>query len=306
MCDTFEKARAFIYRNARPLDLARWQYHFENGSKDDVINALSYYQNADGGFGNAMEPDSWNPNSSPIATWAATEVLREIAFSDSAHPVVAGILRYLESGSDFDNEHRQWLNVVQSNNDFPHAVWWKYGENGSEFKYNPTASLAGFLIKFANRESKLYAKGVEIAKEAFAFLKTNAPFDEQHITTCFINLYNDCLFANAKFLDMDSFEAILMRQVNCCINRNCETWFTEYHTKPSDFILSKDSIFYSGNEELVRRECELLIENQQQDGGFPITWSWWTEYPEFHISANWWRGSFVIANIRFLKNFSQL
>jgi hypothetical protein len=30
--NTFEKARAFVYRNARPLDLARWQFHFEGGS----------------------------------------------------------------------------------------------------------------------------------------------------------------------------------------------------------------------------------------------------------------------------------
>ena len=28
----YEKARAYLYRNARPLDLARFQYHFENGS----------------------------------------------------------------------------------------------------------------------------------------------------------------------------------------------------------------------------------------------------------------------------------
>ena len=46
--NVFEKAREFIYRNARPLDLTRFQYHFENGSKEAVMNALSYYQNADG------------------------------------------------------------------------------------------------------------------------------------------------------------------------------------------------------------------------------------------------------------------
>ena len=58
---TFKKAREFMYRNARPLDLARFQYHFENGSKEAVINALSYYQNEDGGFGHAVEADCWNP-----------------------------------------------------------------------------------------------------------------------------------------------------------------------------------------------------------------------------------------------------
>ena len=34
------KHRNWIYRNARPLDLSRWQYHFENGTKENVLNAL--------------------------------------------------------------------------------------------------------------------------------------------------------------------------------------------------------------------------------------------------------------------------
>lgn len=64
MDNVFHKAKRFIYRNARPLDFARWQYHFENGSKEAFLDALSYYQNNDGGFGHAIEPDAWNPNSS--------------------------------------------------------------------------------------------------------------------------------------------------------------------------------------------------------------------------------------------------
>lgn len=66
MNQALKKARTFIYRNARPLDLARWQYHFEGGSKEAVLTTLAAYQNEDGGFGHALEPDSWNPNSSPI------------------------------------------------------------------------------------------------------------------------------------------------------------------------------------------------------------------------------------------------
>lgn len=69
--EPFEKARQFIYQNARPLELARWQVHFENGSREAVLQALQVYQNEDGGFGHGLEPDNWNPNSTPIATWAA-------------------------------------------------------------------------------------------------------------------------------------------------------------------------------------------------------------------------------------------
>ena len=98
----FEKARTFVYRHARPLDIARWQYHLENGGKEAVLTFLGAYQNADGGFAHALEPDAWNPNSTPIQTWVATEILREIDFTDSAHPIIRGILRYLVSGQDFE------------------------------------------------------------------------------------------------------------------------------------------------------------------------------------------------------------
>lgn len=164
--NTYEKARAFIYRNARPVDLARWQYHFENGSRDAVLNALSYYQNEDGGFGHAMEADSWNPNSSPIHTWCATEILREVHMTDTGHPIIKGILRYLDSGKDFNGTY--WNYVVISNNDYPHAPWWHTeSESICHNDYNPTACLAGFIIRFADKGSDLYKKGCRIAKEAF-------------------------------------------------------------------------------------------------------------------------------------------
>jgi len=68
----FQSIRRWMYRNARPLDLARWQYHFENGGKDSVLKGLSVFQNEDGGFGHALEADSWNPNSSPHKLLALT------------------------------------------------------------------------------------------------------------------------------------------------------------------------------------------------------------------------------------------
>lgn len=53
----YERARAFLYRSARPLDIARFQCHFKNGGKGAVLAALAADQNEDGGFGHALEPD---------------------------------------------------------------------------------------------------------------------------------------------------------------------------------------------------------------------------------------------------------
>lgn len=80
----FNKAKEFIYKNARPLDFARWQFLFEDGSRENVLSILKMYQNEDGGFGHALEADCWNPDSSPVQTWAATQIIREVDLKERA------------------------------------------------------------------------------------------------------------------------------------------------------------------------------------------------------------------------------
>ena len=67
--EVFERARRFVYRNARPLDLARWKYHFENGSEQEVLAALSAYQNEERGFWHGLEEGNMNPPSIPMQAW---------------------------------------------------------------------------------------------------------------------------------------------------------------------------------------------------------------------------------------------
>lgn len=98
----FNSIKTWMHRNARPLDLARWNYHFENGSGENVLTYLQAYQNQDGGFGHALKPDSWNPNSTPIQTATAIEILEEIHFDDKQHLFIKQILNFLESGTDFE------------------------------------------------------------------------------------------------------------------------------------------------------------------------------------------------------------
>lgn len=55
MKNQYIEVRQWMYRNARHVEVCLWNYLFENGTKEAVINALSFYQNKDGGFGNALE-----------------------------------------------------------------------------------------------------------------------------------------------------------------------------------------------------------------------------------------------------------
>ena len=152
---TFEKAQAFIYRNARPLDLARFQYHFENGSKEAIMKVLSYYQNEDGGFGNAVEADCWNPNSIPLHSNTASEIIREIGFEDNQHPVIQGLLKWYASGEHFNG--KTWEITVESNNNYPHAPWWHTESVSScHTDYNGTAQIAGFIARYADKGSDIF------------------------------------------------------------------------------------------------------------------------------------------------------
>lgn len=301
MEEAIERVKPFMYRNARPIDLARWQFHFENGSEENVIRCLAYYQNEDGGFGHALEADAWNPNSSPIQTWAATEILREIQLTDSCHPIIKGILRYLESEKDFTG--RVWLNTIKSNNDYPHAPWWTAGENYLEDNNdNPTACLAGFILRFADKESPLYALGHRISGEVIdSYLQQDEP-PEMHLLSCYIRLVQYIEEADlADDFDITALKSKLKEDVTKTITSDTAEWASGYICKPSQFFNHKSSMFYKDNQKTADFEYQYIIETQQEDGTWQIPWGWPEYANKWAISENWWKANVVITNLFYLR-----
>lgn len=299
----FEKAQGFVYRNARPLDLARFRFHFENGSADDVLTALSYYQNADGGFAYAIEPDNWNVKSTPIGAWAATMILREIGFEDTSHPIIRGILQYLDSGDSFLDG--KWCNVVPSNNDYPHAVWWGCEKEG-EPADNPTVSLAGFALRFAERQSALYQKASEIAAKAAAAIMEH-PTDEWHTVRCFADLLGYCeRIEGFDLFDLAAFRNAVIKRVNEVICEDTDKWTTEYVCTPSFFFFKKNPIFAAVRRELCEHEADIIRNAQLPDGSYPVTWLWYNDYKEYEVAANWWRSDIIIRNLLYLQAFRRI
>jgi hypothetical protein len=295
----YEQARSFIYKNARPLDIARWKYLFENGSKEDILTALIAYQNEDGGFGNALEPDCWNSNSSPVQTWVATKIIKEINLNDKNHQIIQGILNYLSSGKDFDGH--TWSNTVVTNNDYPHASWWNFEPN-EEISYNPTAWFIGFILKFADKNSKIFELACVLAKEAYSYFKVHFPLESMHSVSCFVELYEYIKEISMNdFLDIDEFSSLLHKQIQQVVTYDKSKWAVDYVCKPSLFISAKTSDFYLENKEICDYECEFILNTQESDGTWGITWSW-TDYPEqWSISKNWWKSDLIIRNIRYIK-----
>lgn len=300
-----ERAGDYIYRHARPLDFARWRYHFEEGSKEEVLRALVHYQNADGGFGHALEADAWNPHSSPIQTWMATDILHEIAFTEGEHPIIQGILRYLGSGSDFLNGF--WRNTIESNNDYPHAPWWHTESVSScHHDYNPTVCLAGFILRYAAPDSTLYRLGREIAGAAVRHLLEGGETD-MHTISCYIRFME--YLNEAKAADLIEYEALrdkLHSEVAKWITRDTALWEECYVCRPSQFFYTRQSEFYEENRDIADYECAFIQKTQLEDGSWHIPWSW-NGYPEeWAVSKNWWKANGIIKNMTYLRGFDRI
>ena len=297
--NVFKNARNFVYRNARPLDLALWRYHFEDGSRSEVVDILSFYQNADGGFGHAIEPDCWNSNSNPIATWKAISILKEIGI-DSDENIVKNILAYLESGEDF--EDGMWYNVVKSNNDYPHAVWWECHDTLGVPSVNPTISLAGFALKYANKKSDLYKKAEDIVTDAVQkFIK--APICDMHITPLYLELYEYCADIDGfELFDLAAYKSVLYSAVKSTVCTDTDKWLKDYVCRPSVFYDRFKLVFDILNYKLCEREGELLLKAQLDDGSYNIPWIWHNDYTEYYIAANWWKSSVLRTNMLYLRD----
>lgn len=299
----FDKARSFVYRTARPLDIERWKYLFEDGSQENVLHILQEYQNEDGGFGHGLELDCWNPKSSPIQTWTATEIIREVHLEDRTHPVIQGILRYLFSGDHFDGHI--WANTIASNNEYPHASWWNYDSNEAS-SYNPTASLIGFILYYAEKDSSEYAFAVRLLKEAYAYLKTEVPMESMHTTACFVDLYETCCRCSVMEIDQEEFKNLLNKQISYVLTKDTSIWFTDYVCKPSQFIKHPNSEFYAAHAELCAFERDFISQTQLETGSWEITWEWDSFPEEWHIAKNWWKADMIIRNVCFYKAFERV
>ena len=118
---SFLKARRWVKRNARPLEAARWEYTFENGTKERVLEILAAYQNEDGGFGHGIEPDFWLSASSPMASWAAARILLEVKAGPDL-PMVQALADYSAARSSLQVRGlRFYLTTMLS-----HAPWWHW------------------------------------------------------------------------------------------------------------------------------------------------------------------------------------
>jgi hypothetical protein len=304
----FKEIELWMYRNARPIELAIWQYCFESGKKETILKLLSLYQNDDGGFGNALEADLWNPNSTPYTTLWAINILKKIEFPDSNHPVMKGLFEYLRKG--YHCSEIGWAFSIPSNGDYAHAPWWLYDEEGNKIQnIGITAEICAFLVNHAEEGSDLYTKATTFTNKLISKLGKMNNYGELGINGYIVlleSLEKTCLIDH---FDLKSIKNTIAQLIHNSIEFDSSKW-GEYSIRPSKYIRSPENAFFKENEEIISIELDYLIKTRQKQGEWNITWSWFdnnTKFPkEFAISENWWKASIAIQNIELLRNFNRI
>ncbi|MGI8971201.1 MAG: hypothetical protein ACR2HB_10920 [Dehalococcoidia bacterium] len=280
-------ATDFIWRTARLIDRCRFSYHFLDGDRTAVVGALRPYQNPDGGFGHALEPDLRCPLSQPVPTWTALTVLDEVdAFTD---PMVASACEYLqrittpEGGVPF---------VLASARGYPHAPWWEAGEEPAA-SLNPTAAIAALLHKH-HIDHPWLVRATAYCWQEMDTIDVTSPYTFRAVLP-FLEYAPDRQRAEAAF---ERIGSQMRAHAVVALDPDAPG---EVHT-PLDFAPRPDSMarrLFTDN--VIGAHLDAVVSAQQPDGG------WRFNFPEWNpLTTLEWRGWLTTEQLRLLRAYARL
>lgn len=295
--DVFERARTFIYSSARLLDRMRFAYLFENGSKEKVLQALRAYQNEDGGFGHALEPDMRCPDSQPVATEVGLHILSEVQSYETE--MFDQVLSYLKSITLTEGGLPRSTTRV---NAFPHAPWWTTEKDGVP-SINPTGSIVGVLMA-QNARTDFFDE---------PWFRSHISFLWKCLDECVLKDYHDAMqwipFLEhvEKVTGQNSDKVHHSREILDQWLRGANGIERDEHAegyvhKVLDYAPEPNS--YASRlvtDEEVNRHLDWLISTQQEDGGWGIT------FPTVSVANEQeWRGWLTVERLKLLKAYGVL
>jgi len=282
-------AQDFIWKNARLIDRRRFAFHFLAESADGVLSALKAYQNADGGFGNALEPDKRDPHSQPLDVEFAFKLLDEIGMmgeADVQRELVLPACDFLLSAT---TEEGGVPFTLPSVNDYPNAPWMPAPENPPA-DLNPTADLAGLLLKYHVQHPWL-ARAVPYCWSAIEASET-----EQYHT----------LMPVICFLEYAPDQQRAARELERVMRRIQEKNLVEYDPAAKGYV--KMPLDWAPtpqaycrrlfDDAVIQAHLQALEARQQSDGGWPITWEPVSKAVELE-----WRGAWTVDALLVLKAY---
>lgn len=296
----FNEAKAYLKTQARPLERRLFAFYFENEPMENTVADVAQFQNKDGGFGNAIEPDFRMPKSSPMATDHALRIFREIG-APSEQRSVANAVGYILGC--FNRQTGTWPMVSSEVNNHPHAPWWHYddalGKVPAKSTGNPTAEIVSSLLAWPELvRGGLLNSLTNLCLERIAKLTGEA---SMHELSCYLQFVE--ALAPAR---RDASEVKMKELISKIVARHPAAW-SSYSPQPLFFVTSPSSFLYDELRQVIYANLDYLIDTQDPAGGWAPNWDWGSQYPEvWDVACMEWHGIVTLDNLRKLKAFGRL
>lgn len=300
--EAFGRAADYLRNEARPLEQALFAYDFEGGGRTAVLAALVPYQNGDGGFGRALEPDMRAEASSVVATTVALDILRRVGATEETSGLPAALVYLMDN---YNVETGRWPIISPAVEDAPHAPWWEFAASAANFRdfwANPRASVVGYLWQFRKLVPSPF---VEVTlRSAATDLLTYAQTMEMHDLLCYVDLLaTEDLPGEMRENMIDKLRRVVARSVVM----DPAGW-NDYNLKPLTVVHSPQSELAAAvPPATLDANLDYLIDAQAPDGTWPPNWSW-----EFVNAGAWaaaereWRGVLTLRNLATLRAFGRI
>jgi hypothetical protein len=280
------QATDFTWRTARLLERRRFAYLFLDGERQAVLEALQPYQNPDGGFGNALEPDVRAPVSQPVPTWTALSILDEAGAFDDAMVIRACdyllTITTVEGGVPF---------VLLSVRDYPHAPWWETGDQPPA-SLNPTAAIAALLYKHGVEHAWL-AGATDYCWRQLDALDQTDPYEMRAVLP-FLDWVPDRQRAEQVFARVGP--KILEQKLVALAPASQEDTHSPLNFAPQPRSLAR-RLF---SDEVIKAHLDALASAQQEDGGWQFNWPAWNP-----AAALEWRGIVTLEALVTLRAYGR-
>jgi hypothetical protein len=290
MNDPFTAGETFLMTEARLVERRLFATLFRDAPAAGVLDALRGYQNEDGGFGHALEPDKRCPASLPIDVEIAFGVCAAAGATD---PEMLGracdFLSRTAAQADADGAVPLAFPIIESYPRAEHWAEWTY-----EPGLNPTAGLAGLLYRLGFD----HPWRDEATRFCWKALETGTLPDEIHALAevfVFLEHVPDRTRAEKNM-------AVVLEHMTAQPMFHLDPQTPGYGLSPLQVAPTPDShtrkLFTDAQ---ITAHLDHLAQTQQPDGGWPITWE-----PPSAASHLEWRGLVTLQAMRTLHAYGRL
>ncbi|HKP62307.1 MAG TPA: hypothetical protein VJV78_36490 [Polyangiales bacterium] len=294
----FLEVERFLWLSARLLERARFTRLFRDGAREPVLWALRGYQNSDGGFGQAIEPDFRGPISQPLGVDFALRVLDELQQPEPA--VVQAALGFLSHVTAADGG---LPNTLPETVEYPRAPWWEPAP-GAPGCLLPTASILGLLYKWRVEHRWLQPATAFCWSAAEGLLRRAADSRErlQRLQVAYEAR------ATLVFLDhapdrarAERLAAELGRALAGAGLIAIEPDPAAEAALPLDYAAEPGGLAQRWFEpKVLERHLDAMLEARAADGGWQVPWLVWTP-----LAGLEWRGVLTLERLKTLRAYGR-